>query len=738
MQEVKRQRKIKACLVIVVVLLFSTLFAITTANAGVSNWVNKGTGIGEVIGEIGSKASEAISGIGESLTNYIADTILDGAVGWAGNLYEEGVTSIISFAFDGFRPDVATFNKYVPEEYFQILPTFGYIVAILLFATMLLFSLGGAIQWAEVKETPWQLVGGLTIALWIIYNSEGFMNLFFFVADSFWDMCLDTQTTDITSEICNMAVPKSLIVALGLTSTSVIGIIVLTILGVIFIKSFFRFGMEVIERYIVAIFLRYICPLAAATIVSKNASAIFKKYMQMVIVQLFMLLMNLIFIRSIAQMIGSGLTYTFTGFLFLLGFMKVGQRIDNYAFTMGLSVAVTGGNVLDSVSNVGRNLFSMARGMQMGAGIAGNTLVSKGASMGDLSMLKKGMDMQNLSRRGGAFAPKTSNGEAINRAARMGAASDIAKTIKPNAIDASMAEMARTGRNTAILNEMPMESKKALFEQAYGDGLLPENASIESLAWDKQGNCVGQLDVSEVGLNGEEGAHHSTAFKVTDIATNDAVSSATNANGTSFYLTSNGCMQEGESISVNPQSPASVSSAEMISGMNLSSLGDMKDNISSLSMGANGSVVAKDADGDVLARMEKGRNGKMDIAFNDDFALSSDSINQLPSMKHLDGIYMQNNNDGTVSLLGRNRTTQDVEQYKLYNKAVYTKNDVETATGSRVYAGFGNRNRATGSWYVAKKNIRTKEDRSNADIAYSRLAQSGRGKNVMVPRYKEH
>lgn len=666
--------------------------------------------------------------LGEELVNYISDTVLDGAVGWLGDLYEDGVTSVISFAFDGFRPDVATFNSYVTEEYFQIFPLIGYIIAIFLFAAMLVFIAFGAIKWAEVKESPWEILGRFVISLFLIYNSEAFVNTFFKIADYIWDKSLSTSSLDISGLVCQMAIPTALVSTLGFSTTSVVGIFLVVLFGVVFLKQFIKFALEVIERYIVACFLYYVGPLAESTIVSKNASGVFKKYLQMLIVQLLMLIMNLIFIRAIAMMIGSSSTLTFTGFIFLLAFMKVAQRIDNYAFTMGLSVAVTGGSVLDAVAGSASRMLAMSRGLQSGAGMAGNVLAAKGAAVGDLSMLKKGMDIQKAARPSGAFAAKTTQGEALDRAVQMGSAKDIARGFTPRDIDSSMVDMARSGKNNAIFNEMPMEAKEALFEKAYGDDMIPENASLKSLAWNKQGDCMGELDVTQPGMNGEDGKHFTTAFKISDQASPDAISVSANENGTNFYMTSQGGMQEGESLTVNPADPASVSSAEMISGMNFSDLGDMSEEIQSVTKDADGSYVFRDGEGDILARMDKGRNGQSNIAFNDDFVLNNDSINKLPSMQHLDGICMENNLDGTVSLYGKNKDN-NVEKYQLYNKAIYSKDAVETATGSRAYAGFGNRNRTTGSWYITKS--REKQDALSNQYDFA-VARSDDAKDIKI------
>lgn len=750
MYKIKKQKEFKVFLFAITALFFSTILNITTSHvyaSGLLDFIQRaGAVLGDInnfannpVGAAGSVIKDALggTGIGEMLTNYIADTILDGAVGWIGNLYEELASSVIYFTFDAFRPDVATFNTYVTEEYFLFLPTIGYIIAIFLLVAMIIIINFGAIQWAEVKESAWRVIGGFLISCLLIHNSNAFVNMFFQVANYLWDKALGTTSLDISSEVAQMAVPVTLVSSLIDSSTSVLGVIMVVIFGVIFLKSFCKFAMEVIERYIVACALYYICPLTAATLTSKNASAVFKKYIQMLVVQLIMLFMNLIFIRGIAMMIASSLTYSFTGFLFLLAFMKVGQRIDNYAFTMGLSVAVTGGSLLDATGGVGRNFVNMARGIQMGAGMAGNALVAKGSAIGDLSMLKKGMDLQNASRPSGMFGAKTSQSDAINRASRLGSATEVAKSLTPQNMDQSMVDMVRTGRNNSVINEMSMDAKQALFEKAYGSDLLPEGATLKSLSWSKQGDCFGEMDVPQIGLNGEEGNHFTTSFKVSDQANSEAILKSTNDNDTAFYLTSKGGMQVGDSITVNPNDSASVASAEMISGMNFDALGDMKGQIHSVSMDADNSLLMMDEQGDTLARMEHGRNGQTNIAFNDDFMLSEDSIGKLPSMQHLNDICLEDNGDGTVSLFGKNNNTSDIEKYTMFNKALYNRNDVETSTGTKVYSGFGNRNRTTGSWHVVKESIRTKDAKESVNRQYEfAKARSANRDHLSIPRYK--
>lgn len=170
-------------------------------------------------------------------------------------------------------------------------------------------------------------------------------------------------------------------------------IIVELLLGIAIVTMFVKLVLEIYQRYITLGLLFYTCPLAFAMLASKGTKNIFSNWLQMLFSQFILMCMNLffvgVFIDAFVNLLSipKGQKYIFendvefvTTMLLLLGWLVVGQRVDEYMKGLGLSVANTGAGLGGALLAGGYATASMLRGAGRVAG--------KGISAG----LPKGID----------------------------------------------------------------------------------------------------------------------------------------------------------------------------------------------------------------------------------------------------------------------------------------------------------------------------------------------------------
>lgn len=144
-----------------------------------------------------------------------------------------------------------------------------------------------------------------------------------------------------------------------------LGILILElIIGCTLIICFFRLVLEVYERYVLLGVMYITSPLAFASIVSKDAQ-IFKNWFQMLVSQYILLCTNLIFIGGFIKawynIISDALdnhpgymffdypTYIETMFI-LIGWLIIGQKLDQHLKGLGLSTAQTGAGIMGALA----------------------------------------------------------------------------------------------------------------------------------------------------------------------------------------------------------------------------------------------------------------------------------------------------------------------------------------------------------------------------------------------------
>lgn len=153
----------------------------------------------------------------------------------------------------------------------------------------------------------------------------------------------------------------------------VIGVLFNICIGFVLLKNVFTLFTEVIERYVVSCMLYFSFPTAVSMGASKSTENVFISYMRMLIVQIFMLFMNLYFIAGFKILLMNIPSWgqSLYGVIFVIAYLKVAQAFDSYLNSLGLSVAHTSGAV-------GRELLGAGATAMTGALMLGRALKTAG------------------------------------------------------------------------------------------------------------------------------------------------------------------------------------------------------------------------------------------------------------------------------------------------------------------------------------------------------------------------
>lgn len=488
-------------------------------------------------------ANNLLNNAADNTKNWVSDTILDGTVGWFSGKYKLLSISLSDTFIEHFSPSLDTFNNWIgSSNILLIFRTMGLSFSIALFAFMLVAIFYGAIQLAEVKESPYQLVSRLAISLTCILASRKFTTALINVARIFWDLLIKNNNTSLKSLLLLVLFPETL--GSSLTSDSALQSIIVMVCGIAFCIQFIKFVVEIAERYIISCLLAYCWPLASAFIVSKNTSTIFKRYFQMFVCSLIMILMSLLFFLLLASSVGSAHTSdmlsgndSLIGWIFLFALIKAAQRIDSYFMSLGLSVAVTGGNLFDSIVGTTRAMGNIMGGFQNAGSLAGGLLTHAAinGAPNNIGLLKAGKTLSDIAHPiKNASTMGLGTMDLLNHAAKTGNVSNIMKNLTEKDIDGNLVNALKSGDKRMIqaLNQGSLDFKIALANRAWGigeNGKLNGN-DISDISFEKNGAII-----KTSGENG--GKNISSTYKLSSTPTTKAMAIYDDSStGSKMYL----------------------------------------------------------------------------------------------------------------------------------------------------------------------------------------------------------
>lgn len=178
-------------------------------------------------------------------------------------------------------------------------------------------------------------------------------------------------------------------------TVTVLPMVIVIVLWICIIMEFFKLAVEIWERNIVLWVLDIFAPLGASAYISRTTNAIFVNYLRMYASQLILAIINKIFFVFLCYSLGHTTEFFDIGFLVLiLALLKTAQRIDSHLKTLGLTVAQTGGTLMDSI---GMGIAGISQLIHTG-GTGGSALSALGAATGNLGLATVGSSLQSLSR----------------------------------------------------------------------------------------------------------------------------------------------------------------------------------------------------------------------------------------------------------------------------------------------------------------------------------------------------
>lgn len=300
----------------------------------------------------------AVGALKDTAEKWVIDSFFSGIVDIITELFEK-LADIIVFSFiDNFRPNMETFyNIFGGEEktnnMFEIFTILAVIIAIILLVYNIIMPAFS--MFFDVQQGPGETLIRFFVTIILIFFGKTIVQSLMDIGLNLWDRFEQNAIKGIDfseaikrllSEFTSMGADTFL----HPISDLLLGPIVYIIVSIILLKPIMQLLIEIIERYIILGFLYMFFPLGASTIVSKGTSQIFKSYIRMIYCQIFLLLVNLVAWTSICFLLMDSFPFkTLINFLLTYGLVKSFQKIDNYMRSMGLTVAQTAGNLLDTI-----------------------------------------------------------------------------------------------------------------------------------------------------------------------------------------------------------------------------------------------------------------------------------------------------------------------------------------------------------------------------------------------------
>ncbi len=285
--------------------------------------------------------------------------ILNGLVRWIADKIVEFLETFSGLFLRVFSVDLDLFTAYFPivQTAYEIFQTVAYALILLTVVWQLLRTMLGPVT--ETAEEPWVLlVRGAVFGLGVTYAYEIFQIVLNIVQAPYkWLSDLDASAgswTDI-SQVFADEITQS---GAGKIIIDIIWLILLISLAV----NYFKLLLEIVERYVVLGVLAYTSPMAFALGTTKATGAVFRSWCRMVGSHLFLMLMNIWFLKavdaSMAYLVTGGASEAGGNALFwefcVIGILKTAQRLDTYLAALGLNTAQTGGGLGAEILLAGR------------------------------------------------------------------------------------------------------------------------------------------------------------------------------------------------------------------------------------------------------------------------------------------------------------------------------------------------------------------------------------------------
>lgn len=399
-------------IIAVIILLVSIITSVYSIPLGAINiGMEMGEEVGKTILETKDEIIEKVEeGIVAEISTNISDTItaiftvgIDGWLLGISEMFNPSLNFFYNMSIGNTNiPDSNYYSNNSPTviELFRKYAVYaGATLATILFFFGMITYFGNG-KTSETKNNPIQLVIMYGLALLGMYFNEKIMEFFLEIAQDVWEWTLNygDEIGQLSTSMFIPALKYTGGVALfgvlmpGGAVLSSIFIVIAIIIACILLKGFLRLWFEMCERYIVVCLQIFFFPTVIPTIITKETKPIIASYMRMFVCQIFLLISGYVFMKGFTMFMSLGIQFTIIGFIFVLSYLKTAQRLDSYMASMGLNVAQTGANLLDSFRFAALSMGATLRGansarqgfaglMKASAISSGNRGLFKAASM---------------------------------------------------------------------------------------------------------------------------------------------------------------------------------------------------------------------------------------------------------------------------------------------------------------------------------------------------------------------
>lgn len=247
------------------------------------------------------------------------------------------------------------------------------------------------------------------------------------------------------------------------------GLILILLMTLLIIYQFVFFMLEVAERYVVLGVLYYTSPLAFSMLGSKSTSQVFASWVRMVGCQMFLMICNVLFFRLFLEAFShynEALTLAKTTFnesvdlpiaivwcLVLSSILNVGQKVDSYLGTLGLSAAQTGRGLGASLVAAGLGVSRIMRGAgRLGSAVAHSKAGQKAGEVIGNGAKTAGDKINKTLGIGGEKVARDGSTGAISRNSILNKVNDKAS---PKEHDAYQGHAAEMGFSAAASGSIP-------------------------------------------------------------------------------------------------------------------------------------------------------------------------------------------------------------------------------------------------------------------------------------------
>ena len=443
----------------------------------------------------------------DKIGQKMVEPLLDGLFSFFENWIVTTLDILLSYFTKDFAPDMKQFIEFLGSNNVTSIQNILMYTGIGLASVIFLFNIFMQ-SFPQLKEDRDPIsavflkyvVSLLLIGSGIAFLEEWILSTAMFIYNWIGEITIDASSVSEFGSSYIHSVVDSMALDRAIPGMSILLAILTIIFAITIIINFFKFALEVIERYVVMCFLVLCFPIAASCYASSGTKRIFTAYWRMLLSEIAMLVLNKLFIVGFLAMAGTAkvLSTGVLGFAFVIAYLRFAQRADAMLRSLGLNTAQTGGALLDDAKNALSTGIMAARvassGVSTIAGVAGASMQSSGVKSDNFGKFSAGQRMSDY----GHNKTHSDSQNLKNFAAAGGKLNPDEDYARETAARAAMTSGYKD------LANMPQAMQEAVIKQTLGNDLADvatqagyENASLSNITVSPNGDIRAKMNYGD-------------------------------------------------------------------------------------------------------------------------------------------------------------------------------------------------------------------------------------------------